>query len=194
MKKRDRSILVIIVGAIAMYQFIKQADHWTILDVFIDIILGIVVLAVFTWVIYKDLKENKHNTFKSIRTPGIFIISFIIAGTILYLRDSSSVILTADSKDDLSGASIDFRKDGTYKLSSYSIFGADFFRGRYTIKDSIITLDRSEIDGVIKSNRLAIRTGNSEHDEKKEIYQLDVESNVLTNASVFFINNKQASR
>jgi len=102
-------------------------------------------------------------------------------------------MLTADSKDDLSGASIDFRKDGTYKLSCYSIFGADFFRGRYTIKDSIIILDRSDIDGIIKSNRLVIRAGNSAHDEK-EIYQLDAESNVLTNAAVFFISNKQASR
>ncbi|SEN93051.1 hypothetical protein SAMN04488505_1174 [Chitinophaga rupis] len=193
MKKRDRSILVIIVGAIAMYQFIKQADHWTILDVFIDIILGILVIVVFTWAIYKDLKENKHNTFKSIRTPGIFIIGFIITGTILSLRDNSPVILTADIKEDLGSTSIDFRKDGTYKLSSYSILSADFFRGNYTIKDSIITLDRSEIDGIIKSNRLVIRTGNSERNEK-EIYQLDAESNVLTNTSVFFINNKQASR
>jgi len=197
MKKRNRSILVIVVGTVTMYQFIKHAYYWTILDVFIDIILGIVTIACFAWVVYKDLKEYKSTTSESIYKPGvivgIFIISFITAEIILSFRDNSPVVLTADAKDDLSGASIDFRKDGTYKLSSYSIFGADFFRGNYTIKDSIIALDKSDIDGIIKSNRLVIRTGNYGRD-KKEIYQLDAQSNVLTNAPVFFISNKQASR
>jgi hypothetical protein len=197
MKKINRSILVIVIGAVTMYQFIKQADHWTILDMFIDIILGIVTIGCFTWVIYKDWKEYKSNTSESIYKPslmvGIFTISFIAAEIILSLRDNSPVMLTADNIDDLSSASIDFRKDGTYKLSGYSVFTIDLFRGNYAIKDSIIALDKSDIDGIIKSNRLAIKTDDSGRDKRK-IYQLDAQNNVLTNAPIFFISNKQTSK
>ena len=63
----------------------------------------------------------------------------------------------ANYDGDINGFSLEFRKDGTYKFCNYSVLGGKYFRGKYLLKDSIITLDRNNIDDVIKSNQLAIR-------------------------------------
>ena len=66
-------------------------------------------------------------------------------------------MLRANYDGDINGFSLEFRKDGTYKFCNYSVLGGKYFRGKYLLKDSIITLDRNNIDDVIKSNQLAIR-------------------------------------
>ena len=57
--------------------------------------------------------------------------------------------------------SIDFRENGTYKsgLSGF-MAGENFIRGRYVIKDSVIYLDRSNLHGMVLSNKLLMKTMN----------------------------------
>ena len=58
-------------------------------------------------------------------------------------------MLRANYDGDINGFSLEFRKDGTYKFCNYSVLGGKYFRGKYLLKDSIITLDRNNIDDVI---------------------------------------------
>jgi hypothetical protein len=50
--------------------------------------------------------------------------------------------LRANYDGDINGFSLEFRKDGTYKFCNYSILGGKYFRGKYLMKDSIITLEK----------------------------------------------------
>ena len=43
-------------------------------------------------------------------------------------------------------------------MANGSGLGQSYFYGKYSIKDSIITLDKSNIDKVIRTNKLVIRT------------------------------------
>ncbi|HOZ68932.1 MAG TPA: hypothetical protein PLU11_10280 [Chitinophagaceae bacterium] len=55
--------------------------------------------------------------------------------------------------------SIDFRGNGTYKCGKGLFLGNHhYMRGRYTIKDSILILDRSNLYNQIISNRLLLKT------------------------------------
>jgi hypothetical protein len=43
-------------------------------------------------------------------------------------------------------------------MANGSGLGQSYFYGKYTLKDSIITIDKSSIDNCIKTNKLVIRT------------------------------------
>ena len=55
---------------------------------------------------------------------------------------------------------MDFKTDGNYVMANGSGLGQSYFYGTYSIKDSVITLDKSNIDNCIKTNKLVIRTEN----------------------------------
>jgi hypothetical protein len=56
------------------------------------------------------------------------------------------------------GISIDFRENNTYKCGKHAFMSSDYIRGHYTLKDSLIYLDRSNIFGLVVSNRLLLKT------------------------------------
>src|SRR5690606_12599467 len=68
----------------------------------------------------------------------LILISFIITSLILKMRDNSPVIIQAGYDGGYNGAWFEFRKDGTYKFVNHAGIGADYFRGNYELKDSII--------------------------------------------------------
>lgn len=59
-------------------------------------------------------------------------------------------------------------------------------RGNYKIKDSLITLDRSEIRNVIVSNKLAIRIDST---NTKMLIQIDNKHSVLNDNFKFIVND-----
>ena len=150
-----------LVGLYISYHTISNLDHEDLFDkegnIFYGIVATIVLLLVFTFEkrLYSDTK--KLNSF-----IATFIGLTIILGHFLILssykqRDKiPSQIYCVTKISDFNGVSIDFRKDGTYKLTSWSL-GADIYRGKFTIKDSIITIDKSRIENCIVSNRFVIR-------------------------------------
>ena len=123
--------------------------------------IKIITFSFFIISIYKGIKyfKLKKNKFELMPIFFGFIIIFIFFGFWYKCEkmDISPIILRANYDGDINGFSLEFRKDGTYKFCNYSVLGGKYFRGKYLMKDSIITLDRNNIDDVIKSNQLAIR-------------------------------------
>jgi hypothetical protein len=185
-----RCILVVIVGSLAIHRLITQADHNVIFDEIINFFLGAVVLVLYAWIIYKDRKEYK--TARAFTSYLSACMIGVITALTLAHRDSSPSILFAVNDGGYNGANIDLRKDGPYKVGNFCL-GYDYFRGKYTMKDSIIMLDTSDIGGVIESNRLVIRTSNYDRNAK-EIYQVDAQDSVLSEALIFSIINNQESK
>src|SRR6185295_7110522 len=107
-----------------------------------------------------------------------------------------SKLYCVTKQNDFNGVSIDFREDGTYKMTSWSL-GADYYRGTYTMKDSIITLDKSKIENAIVSNRLVVRPEIEIYEKdsfpgkdtvyQKSIYQIDENGKVISGATDFVV-------
>lgn len=106
----------------------------------------------------------------------------------LKMRDNSPVIIQAGYDGGYNGAWFDFRKDGTYKFVNSGGVGATIFRGKYTIRDSIITLDKSNLE-FLKSDKFAIREiFNPDSENEKVMYQIDKKHNILDKNFCFRIN------
>ena len=67
--------------------------------------------------------------------------------------------------------SVDFKTDGNYLMANGTGLGQRYFYGKYSLKDSIITIDKSNIDKCIKTNKLIIRS---------EQYYLPLDTNSKT--------------
>lgn len=89
-------------------------------------------------------------------------LSFIMIIIVLHLyqdnKINSSTLIRAFYDGDYNGFSIDLKENGNYIMANGSGLGQSYFYGKYSIKDSIITLDKSNIDKVIRTNKLVIRT------------------------------------
>ena len=163
----------------------------------IDFGLSVIALGVFVWTLFSDRKEyieSKRLTAFIPTGSGVFIgIGLLTTFFLLQQRDKSPSKLYCVSKIvDFNGVSIDFREDGTYKLTSWSL-GADYYRGTYTMADNIITLDKNSIEKVIESNRLLIRQDgetDSSGNKGKSIYQIDKDGQVIKNAVDFRVLEK----
>ena len=118
------------------------------------------------------------------------IFVFVFLG-ILYKNeriDSSPIVLRANYDGDINGFSLEFRKDGTYKFFNYSFFGGKYYRGKYTLRDSILILDKNNIDNVIRTNKLVIRNFNDNVGKKiSRIVQIDNKHNRIEEQYFDFI-------
>ena len=163
--------------------------------IFDGFVYGILILVflIFLWFsLKKDYRKfKKEKTWKNLIPTiiGILILlSFIITEVTLKIRDNSPVIIQAGYDGGYNGAGFEFRKDGTYKFVNHAGIGADYFRGKYELKDSIITLDKNEIDKVIKTQKLAIRNETYGDSTSKIIYQIDENHNIVDKEFKFFVN------
>ena len=88
---------------------------------------------------------------------------------------------------DFNGSGIDFKKDGTYIFENHAMGFSDFIFGFYEIEENIITLDRNEIDNVIKTNKLEIKSYLIKYPEKdkneKFLVQINENGNELKRES-----------
>ena len=201
MKRLFRIIIILIVGSFVYQRIIHQADHEDIFDPEITVLICAVVLVTFFCILFYDRKEYiSSKKWQAFIPTTLCILSAInLFATLFHLQQldkSPSTLYCVSKVVDFNGVSIDFREDGTYKLTSWSI-GADFYRGSYKITDSIITLDKSSIERVIKSDRLVIRM-NEEKDSKgnqeKSIYQIDKNGNVIGNVVDFRVLDKSTGQ
>eukprot|EP01136_Pigoraptor_vietnamica_P005433 Opistho-1_new@37055 len=82
---------------------------------------------------------------------------------LFYHQDSkrnSPTLISGFYDGGFNGFSVDFKTDGNYVMANGSGLGQSCFYGTYSIKDSVITLDKSNIDNCINTNKLVIRTEN----------------------------------
>jgi len=189
--KKSSSILIfsllIIIGVYYLYFSVRNIDNTFIFDgvIYFLLILLFIVFYIITFrndfKTFKVLKNYKSFLFTAI---GSLIIILNI-GCHLYLssRDNSEVVLKAFYDGDYNGSSLEFRKDGTYKFGNGSGLGVSIQRGYYSMNDSIITLDKDDIDKVIESKTLVIRSKLSGTDVK--ILQIDKNFNLIAKATEF---------
>jgi hypothetical protein len=198
-----RSILTGFIGLFTCYQFIKRVDHEFAFDFIPLTFLSAIAIIVFIWTIFRDRKEYSKSKSIVDFIPTIIgtaiVLGLFLAFYILDQRDKSPSKLYCVTKIiDFNGASIDFREDGTYKLTSWCL-GADYYRGKYIMQDSIITIDKSEIEKIIESSRFVIRPEIEVYEKdsipgkdtvyQKSIYQINPE--VIQNAIDFIVRDKK---
>jgi hypothetical protein len=192
MKRILKIIVMLSVGVYLNYRLIAQADHYSIFDAEINVALGAIALGIFAWVLLTDNKEYRKIKSWAAFIPtvtGLFTaVTLVVTHLLLLQRDKSPSKLYCVSRIvDFNGVFIDFREDGTYKLTSWCL-GADIYRGVYTRKDSIITLDKNNIDNVIESNKLLIRQDgetDSLGNRERSIYQIDKNGQVIKTGNDF---------
>lgn len=184
------------IGLYLIYKLIKDADSESIFDGFILYGLGFVYLAIFIFNTLLDRKEyiitKLKSSYLSTFIGILFFVTFFITQLTLDARDSSELILQANNDGGFNGCGFEFRADGTYKFFNGSGLGVDYFRGKYTIKDSIITLDKNKIDNVIVTNRLVIREfkhyDNPDGPLQKVIYQIGSNNEIMYKDLDFVVN------
>jgi len=159
-----RIILLTIFGTWFTYKLFKSAEDDFIFDCFVFPFLGIFGLSIFIWTVRKDQKEFYTSRNWTSYLPTTIGLLFIMANiTLFYHQDSkrnSPTLISGFYDGGFNGFSVDFKTDGNYVMANGSGLGQSYFYGTYSIKDSVITLDKSNIDNCIKTNKLVIRTEN----------------------------------
>jgi hypothetical protein len=193
-----RIIPTAILGLALYFKLIQQADNEFMFD---GAILGgllLFFLIALMWTNVKDKKEFKETKSRSSYIPTVagllFLISIISTDYILKARDSSPILIQAGHDGGFNGCWFEFRKDGTYKFGNSGGIGAVYFRGKYTIKDSVITLDTDSIDNVIKGKRLLILTDHSYIGQQKILVQLNDQDERLYKECRFSINTDNRNK
>lgn len=200
MLKRNWLIIpFLIIGFYYNFWTIQNADTEIIFEEFIYggiILIFLIFLGISLRKDVSKLKKNKDlkNFIPSI-VGIIILLSFLVVNIVLKYRDNSPIIIQAGYDGGFNGCWFDFRKDGTYKFANSGGIGADFFRGKYTLSDSIITLDKMEIDKVIKTNKLAIREiKNFDSTKIKVIFQIDKNHNIIDKNFYFIVNKYEITK
>lgn len=185
-------MLVCVVGLYISWQTLSSLDTEDLFDKEQNIFYVLVASIIFLVALYFDTKQFK-NTKKwtsFLATICGLTITFLHFFLLEKFREKDNVqsqIYCVTKITDFNGVSIDFRKDGTYKLTSWSL-GADIYRGKFTIKDSIITIDKSKIESCIVSNRFVIRQDgeiDSLGKREKSIYQINEQGRRIDNSIDF---------
>lgn len=187
-----RLLPVTITGFLVNRFLIKTADDGFFFDGIIMAFLLLLFTVALIWTFLKDKRAHKRTQLKASFIPTgtgiLFIASFFITDTVLAARDKSPILIQAGYDGGYNGAWFEFRYDGTYKFGNSGGLGATFFRGKYTLNDSLITLDRDNIDNVIKSRLLAIRTTPAFNRTDQIIYQINPQHQVIDNEFNFIIH------
>lgn len=163
-QKLFRITILSVLGVWFVYKLYKTAQNDFFLDGIVLLFIGTLGLIIFLWTFLKDHKEFKNT--KRIKSYigtsiGIFFIVTILS---LYLyqnfKTNSPTLISGFNDGGFNGFSVDFKTNGKYIMANGSGLGQSYFYGTYSLKDSIITIDKSNIDNCIRSNKLVIRTEN----------------------------------
>ena len=192
-----RICFIVVVGIFAIWYYTRTIDHSFVFDFIPDIFVSIISIVVFAFVFIKDRKYYRidKDVFSFLPTCiGVLLSTcFFIILYIQYQKDISPNNFRCRSKMiDFNGVWLDFKTDNTYKLTNWTILGEYYYRGKYTIKDSIITLDKSFIDAIIVSNKLVIRKEMTinPNDTLSSVYQIDETGKQINGAEDFYLDKE----
>ena len=192
LKKYWTIIPLFLFGYLFIRNFIISYEEEFIFDFEILFFIGVLFIVFFIITIYRGIKNFRiaNRPFELLPMFLGLIFVFVFLG-ILYKNeriDSSPIVLRANYDGDINGFSLEFRKDGTYKFFNYSFFGGKYYRGNYTLRDSILILDKNNIDNVIRTNKLVIRNFNDNIGKKiSRIVQIDNKHNRIEEQYFDFI-------
>lgn len=125
---------------------------------------------------------RKCSDFKVFKLTFVSLIIFVSGiGLHLYneLRDASDVIVEAERNFDLNYIKLELREDNTYKFTNGSVLGNSYCRGDYIRRDSIIILDTTKADKLLRSDHLAIRG--------HEVFMINSEHKIMDSTFYFVI-------
>jgi hypothetical protein len=190
-----RLIIVLGIGIFLSYKVYQFRSSTFIFDLIVFGGIAVFGIIFWLWSINKDLKQfklTKKNRFLTGTIIGIIFFSIIIG--INWKNNSyfnKPTLIRGYYDGDYNGSGIDFKKDGTYILENHAMGFSDFFFGFYEIEENIITLDKKDIDNVIKSNKLMIKDYLIKYPEKdkneKYLIQITESGKELTIESRFKI-------
>jgi len=207
-----RTVLIIAVWFLCLRKIYLEFSHTSFLDLVLPLLFfaaGVISLLSFL-VDYSRYKRCKRTAFYIPTVVTVLCIATVI-GTNQYLKqqDNTPTVLYASKfYSGLNTISIDFRENGTYKCSKDVFFSDEYYtRGKYSIKDSVIYLDKSDLFDIVRSDKLKMMTipksekskkgnllpllfGSSKPDTLSDTYlfQLDNKGDTIPSAVVFRVN------
>jgi hypothetical protein len=133
-------------------------------------ILGFIWVCMFYIIVSGDISIYKQKHRVSTYWKTILCLLSLIPMLIVYQFYNSKISVPNLIKAQRHGVYAYFKKDGTYFIRSGVWGSKKHFYGSYKIKDSIIILDRSNLDEVLVSNTLVIRHSNLEYEKTRPDY------------------------
>ena len=180
-----------LVGLMSFCLAFWTADHGYLFDSRIYLVLEIGAGLFLLWTLYNDWNTSDKSYINRPWLPSLTGFFFGIATlTTLFIlsgRDNTRSILSFTTGQDLNSVSIDFNTDGTYKLGSYTKRASSILRGKYTMIDSIITLDKNRIGKIIQSCHLLIRPFDNDTTVVRSLFQVNEHGQILDSAPVFYL-------
>lgn len=156
-----RMIPLVISGSWFAFQLHKSFREFSLTDGILLLFIGVTGLIFFLRTIFRDRKEYKETRDISEYIPTITGLCFILCiSAMAYYQDkrmSAPTLVSAFYDGGFNGVSIDFKVDGNYILSNGSRLSQSYSYGTYVIADSVITLDKVDIDDVIRSKTFVLR-------------------------------------
>jgi hypothetical protein len=156
-----KTLLIIVAWLICIIIIYESRNYYSLFSdlanrVFI-IIASIITLIVF----FRDNKNYKQvqqlAAFSATITAGICIAVLLLLVWLLKQRDNTPTKLHAGAGK-LISTSIDLRENKTFKITINQLFSAEYFRGPYVVKDSLVILDSVSALEALDAHRYVIRT------------------------------------
>ncbi|MCP9752331.1 hypothetical protein [Ferruginibacter sp. HRS2-29] len=176
-------ILAIVAGGLIYLNSNENDDGIGFMLFILLLVAGLIIPIV---ILLSDMV--KVSTTKSIRSfVPTAIVVIIISSTLYTLNHMNKpgdipVLIQAGYSPGVGGSGLVLRTDNTYEFFSGALISSHSTHGTYTIKDSFIFLDRANIDKLLISDKLLIKS------DAKIIYQIDSSGNRIEHSTPFFIN------
>jgi hypothetical protein len=183
-----RVLPLTIFGTWFAFKLDKSAEGDFFLDGFVFLFIGAFGLFFFVRTIFRNTKEYKLTRELVNFTPtivGVCFIALILSiYSYQYRRANAPTLLRASYDGGYNGFWIDFKVSGNYIMANGSGLGQSYFYGTFVIEDSIITLDKENIDNVITSKLLVVRNSKyflpydtKKYDSSKANYVTQIDKN-----------------
>ena len=160
--KTLRIILLFLFGTWFTCKLHQTSQDDFFFDGIILLIIAFLGLLILIWTILKDYKEFKTSqNLRSFLSTSIGLLFILTNIGLYYYQDNktnSPTLISGFNDGGFNGFSVDFKTNGNYVMANFSGLGQSYFYGTYTLKDSIITIDKSNIDNCIRTNTFVIRT------------------------------------
>lgn len=167
-----KTILVLLLWLVCIYKIYVDFDREYLFDSLIHdtlIIIASIVSALAINSDYSQYRQQKKLTLLSSSITAFLCIAGLLLTTYFLKKQdqTSTVFYAVRNTSGLGRITLDFRENNTYKLGRHHFMSANYQRGHYTIKDSIIYLDKFYTSEQIMSDRFLLKTNQNFDSTKK---------------------------
>jgi len=185
-----RLIIIIGIGIFLTYKVYQFRFSSFVFDYILFLGIALIGFIFWLWTIFKDYK--KYRTTKKIKFligPLLGLAFFITIFGINWKNESDlnkPTLVRVFYDGDFNGTGIDFKTDGTYIFDNSVIGLSNYTYGTYEISGQKITLDKKEIDNVIKTNLLEIKDiKENDYLTVEYLFQIEPNGNEIKRATKF---------